>query len=146
VEIGAGCLALPGVPVGPAKEVADAYLHYFQVRAEALLTLDPVPLETVSTGEALTGLQEDIQESRAAGRATLIDVQHSCVVLRVDGDEADVADRYRDSSIFVDPVTHQPLPGEVKPASPAEAPEVKVVYRLRRVGPSWKVIGGREYA
>ena len=50
----------------------------------------------------------------------------------VAGDQAEVADDYRDSSIYVDPATGQPLPGQVRPANPQSAPEAKEVYHLRR--------------
>ena len=61
------------------------------------------------------------------------------------GDEAEVADQYRDSSIFVDPDTHAALPGQVAPASPDVAPEVDVVYRLQRIDGVWKVVSGQRF-
>ena len=126
-------------------EISQAYLRYFQARSDALLALDPAPLDEVAAGSALAGLQKDIEGDRAQGRALQTSVQHEFVVLSVDGDTAQVADRYRDSSIYVDPVTQQPLPGQVIPASPDQAPEVKVIYQMQRIDGVWKVVGGQRY-
>jgi hypothetical protein len=105
-------------------EVSEAYLRYFQVSTDALLNLDPSPLAAVAAGDALAGLQQEIEQDRAAGRAVRTEVVHNFTVVSANGSEAQVADDYRDSSVFVDPATRQPLPGEVAPASPWEAPEI----------------------
>ena len=142
IEIGADCLAQSGVPQEPAKEVASAYLRYFQVSAEALFQLKPELLDEATAGEELAALQKNIEDDRARGRALRTDVQHYCVVLRVQGDNAYVGDDYRDSSIYVDAVTHSPLPGQEVPPSPDVAPEFKVVYELQRIDGVWKVVDG----
>ena len=149
VEAGPGALPtgnattpLPTVPPALEAEVAQAYLHYFDVTSEALLNLDPSRLSEVATGSALAGLEQGIAEDRAQGRAVETNVQHDFAVLVVQGDEAIVADRYRDSSIFVNPDTHEPLPGQVVPASPDQAPLVKVLYYLQRIDGVWKVVRG----
>ena len=71
-------------------------------------------------------------------------MEHYCVVLRVEGDSADVGDDYRDSSVYVDPDTHLLLPGQKEPASPDVAPEVRVIYQLQRLDGAWKVIDGEK--
>ncbi len=133
---------LPTVPPELNAEVSTAYLNYFQVSGDALLALDTATLPQVAAGQLLAGLQKQIESDRAQGRAIETNVQHDFVVLSVQGDTATVADRYRDSSIFVDPVTHEPLPGQVAPASADEAPLIKVVYHLQRIDGSWKVVDG----
>jgi len=133
---------LPTVAPELNAEVSAAYLNYFQVSGDALLALDTAPLPQVAAGQVLAGLQQQIESDRAQGRAIETNVQHDFVVLSVQGDTATVADRYRDSSIFVDPVTHEPLPGQVAPASADEAPLIKVVYHLQRIDGSWKVVEG----
>jgi hypothetical protein len=140
VEIGAGCLAQAGVPVGPAKEVANAYLRYFEVSGQALYQLNPDLLDEVTAGDELAALRKNIEDDRAAGRAVRTDVEHYCVVLSVVGDHAQIGDVYRDSSIYVDPTTHAPLPGEKVPASPEVAPEATVFYQLQRIDGVWKVV------
>lgn len=138
---------LPTPTAEQAEEIALAYKNYFDVTGEALLNLDPTQLDAVAAGSELQALQRDIDEDRAKGRALQTNVQHEQVyVLHVYGDEADVADRYRDSSIYVDPQTHGPLPGEVAPDSPDLAPAVSVIYHLQRIDGTWKVVSGRRFA
>jgi hypothetical protein len=135
----------PTVPPALDAEVSRAYLRYFQVSADALLALDPTGLDEVAANGELEALQKDIEADRAQGRALRSSVQHEFLVLSAEGDSAQVADRYRDSSIYVDPATRQPLPGQVAPASPDKAPEVRVIYTLRRIDGVWKVVGGERY-
>lgn len=137
---------LPTVPPELNAEVSAAYLNYFQVRGDALLNLDPAPLTQVAAGQVLAGLQKQIESDRAQGRAIETNVQHNFVVLSVQGDSATVADGYRDFSVFVDPITHEPLPGQVVPASAEAAPLAKVVYHLQRIDGIWKVVGGEREA
>jgi hypothetical protein len=127
------------------SEISQAYLTYFQVRADALQNLDASHLDDVAAGDALAGLQQEIDQDRAAGRAIRTDVVHNYSVVSATDDAAEVADDYRDSSVFVDPATKEPLAGEVVPATPQDAPEVKVVYDLHRISGVWKVTGGRKY-
>jgi hypothetical protein len=133
------------------QDVAQAYLRYFQVSAEALRTLNPIGLDSVASGEELDFLKKRIEEDRAAGKALDTNVQHSFVVLSVRGDEAQVADVYRDSSVYIDLATGQPLAGSTRPTSTGGAPEVRELYHLRReISPdgasNWKVEKVERYA
>jgi hypothetical protein len=122
--------------------VSAAYLHYFEVSRDALFNLDPAQLDQVSGGHELSALQEDIASDRAAGRALKTDVEHNFRVLTVINDQAVIADSYRDSSIYVDAVSHQPLSGQVIPSSPSQAPTVSVIYKLQLIDGIWKVVDG----
>ncbi len=133
---------LPTVSPELDAEISAAYEKYFQVTSDALLNLDPTPLSEVAAGQALAGLEQTIEEDRTQGRALQTNVRHQFVVLGVHGDLADLADRYEDSSIYVDPVSHQPLPGQTIPASPDIAPVVAAVYHFQRIDGVWKVVGG----
>ncbi len=124
------------------RAVSAAYLHYFEVSRDALFNLDPAPLDQVAGGHELSALQDDIAGDRAAGRALKTDVQHNFRVLTVINDQAVIADSYRDSSIYVDAVSHEPLPGQVIPPSPSQAPAVSVIYKLQLIGGTWKVVDG----
>jgi hypothetical protein len=135
----------PTPPPELDAEISDAYLHYFEVRSDALYWLDPTGLDDVTADGELMALQKNIDEYRVEGRAVDTKVQHNFLVWNVDGDKADVADRYENSSIYVDATTHEPLPGQVRPTSPDVAPVVSVIYHLRRIDGVWKVIGGTEY-
>jgi hypothetical protein len=135
----------PTPPPELDAEISEAYLHYFQVTTDALYALDPTGLDDVAANGELAALEKNIEDNRALGRALDTDVQHSFIVSNVDGDNADVADRYEDSSVYVDATTHEPLPGQVRPASPDVAPVVTVIYHLQRIDGVWKVIGADEY-
>jgi hypothetical protein len=112
--------AAPTVSPELVAEVSAAYLRYFQVSSDALLNLDPSPLDAVATGEALIGLQSEIEQDRAAGRAIRTEVTHNFTVVSATDTEAQVADDYRDSSVFVDPATKCfPLIGPRESCGPA---------------------------
>jgi len=113
-------------------EVSQAYLRYFQVSADALRTLNPGGLDSVATGDELQFLRDEIEKDRAEGRALDTQVQHNFSVLQVQADEAEIADAYRDSSVYVNPKSGEPSPGQVRPSSPDAAPVTKEVYHLRR--------------
>jgi len=137
---------LPTPTADQAAEIAAAYKQYFDVSGEALMSLDATGLDDVAAGDSLAGLQQNIERDRTEGRALQTSVEHLQVyVVDVQGDEADVADRYKDSSIYVDPTTHAPLPGQVTPASPDVAPIVSVVYHLQRIEGVWKVVSGQRF-
>ena len=127
------------------QAVLDAYLNYFQVSGQALYNLDPAPLDAVAADRELQGLTNSIAQDRQQGRALKTDVKHNALVVRVEGDDAELVDTYDDSSIWVDPTTKQPLPGEVAPASPDVAPVVSIKYQLHRFDGVWKVVGGTRY-
>ena len=135
---------LPTASPEVAAAVSDAYMHYWSVRADALLALDSSGLDQVAGGGELAALDKNIESFRGQGRALRTDVQHQFSVLTVINDQAVVTDHFRDSSIYVDPVTHVPLPGQVAPGSPDEAPEVGVLYKLELINEAWKVVQGQK--
>jgi hypothetical protein len=134
-------------PVDPAtdQEVSDAYLHYFDVRGQALLSNDPTGLDEVADGPPLQGLTQNIAAHQAEGKALETDVVHHFNVVHIDGDpdgEVSVVDHYKDLSYWVDATTHNPLPGQSIPDTEADAPEVDVIYHLNKIDGVWKVVGG----
>ena len=135
---------LPTASPEVAVAVSDAYMHYWSVRADALLALDSSGLDQVAAGDELAALDKNIDSFREQGRALRTDVQHQFSVLTVINDQAVVTDHFRDSSIYVDPVTHEPLPGQVAPGSPDEAPEIGVLYKLELIDEAWKVVQGQK--
>jgi hypothetical protein len=92
----------------------------------------------------LLALRRDVDQLRAENRAIKTEVQHQYTVVRVDGDEAQVADRLRDLSIYVDASTKEPLPGQVRPDE-ANAPLSTIVYFLRNEAGTWKVERGERH-
>jgi hypothetical protein len=135
---------LPSVAPELRREVETAYSQYWDARAQAVWTLDPAPLDDVATGDELLALRRDVQQLRGEGRAIKAEVQHQFTVVSVDGDEAQVADRFRDFSIYVDPSTKKPLPGQVRPDE-ANAPLSTILYFLRNEGGTWKVERGERH-
>ena len=136
---------LPTVAPELRREIETAYTQYWDARAQAVWTLDPVPLADVATGEELVALRRDVEQLRTDGRAIKAEVQHQYVVIRVDGDVAQVLDRLRDFSIYVDPASKQPLPGQVRPDE-NNAPLTTSLYFLRNVDGTWRVERGEAYA
>ena len=133
-------LPLPTARPDVAAAVSDAYQRYWSVRADALLRLDPTGLDQIAAGDELAALDKNIEDLRAQGRAVKTDVQHHMSVLTVFEDKALVSDRVRDSSVYVSREDHQPLPGQVAPSSPDQAPEVTSIYELELVDGTWKVV------
>lgn len=134
----------PTVDPQVAEDVARAYLRYWDVTAQALRDLDTSSLSQVATDGELTALEKNIADLRAQGKAIDTVVEHHYFVMWTQGEQAQVVDRYRDGSVFIDPKTKQLLPGEERPQSPGDAPERSVVYLLQRDGDGWKVVGGTE--
>jgi hypothetical protein len=134
---------LPTAPPDVTAAVSQAYLRYWSVRADALLSLDPAGLDQVAAQDELAALESNIESDRAQGRALKTDVQHQFSVLTVIDDQAVVTDHFRDSSIYVAAGTRDPLPGQVAPASPDQAPEVGVLYKLQLIDGTWKVVQGQ---
>jgi hypothetical protein len=122
-----------------AAEVSTAYALYWQVLADADYLNDPSSLDQVAAGEQLDTLRKDIAEDQSQGRATRVRVQHSFLVASVHGDRAEVDDHLQDLSIFVDPTSHDPLPGEVEPTSVDSAPTFDAKFQLQLIDGTWKV-------
>jgi HAMP domain-containing protein len=137
--------AVPTVDPQIAGEVTRAYLRYWDVRAQALSDLDPDHLSDVAANGELTALQKSIEALRSQGNAIATSVEHHDYVMWSQGNQAQIVDRYRDRSVYIDPLTKKPIPGEVIPPSFQDAPESSVVYLLETDGQEWKVLGGQEY-
>jgi hypothetical protein len=60
-------------------------------------------------------------------------VQHKYQVVSIKGDTAQLIDDYISNSIYIDPVTQQPLSEPV-------ADELRVLYRLMKIDGVWKVV------
>jgi hypothetical protein len=127
-----------------AEEVGRAYLRYWDVTAQSLRDLDTSNLSQVATDGELAALEKNIEDLRGQGKAIDTVVEHHYYVMWNQGEQAQVVDRYRDGSVFIDPNTKQVLPGEERPQNPEDAPERSVVYLLQRDGDGWKVVGGKE--
>jgi hypothetical protein len=126
------------------QAISDAYLNrYWQAKADALYSLDPAPLQAVAAGPELARLQQRIEDDKAQNRATLVKTQHTFAVSWARDGQAQVVDRYVDMSIWVDPTTHEQLPGQAQPSIDS-APIHRVVDNLQLIDGTWKVTDGTE--
>ena len=134
-------VAAPNTHQQLEEEISAAYLRYWDVTGQAFWNLDSSHLDEVATAEELSSLQHDIELLKLENRAIKSEVQHQYVVQGIQGDQADVRDRSTDFSIYVDPVTKQPLPGQVRPDAD-HAPLNTTVYHLLKENGTWKVAKG----
>jgi hypothetical protein len=114
-------------------EVTKAFDQYWQVRSQALMDLDKSHLAEIMAGDHLAMMSQRINQLREENRAIKTDVDHEIRVLSVSMSTAQVFDDYISNTVYVDPVTAQPLS---QPASD----ELRVVYRLEKSDGRWKVI------
>jgi hypothetical protein len=127
------------------QDVLNAYSSYSQVEADAFYSLDPSELPSVADGRQLQTLTQTIANDKSMGRALLINERLHPLVVRVQGDDAEVVDVFQDSSIWIDATTKEPLPGEVVPSTPDDAPSVSIKVELHRTDGVWKVIARTQY-
>ena len=116
-----------------AAQVEKAYENYWQVRAQALSELDKSHLDEVMAGDHLDTVSRLIDELGSEKRAIKTTVDHDFRVVQLVGDAAQVFDAYISDSVYVDPVTQQPL-------SDPTSDELHIIFRLSRVDGRWKVV------
>jgi hypothetical protein len=131
---------VPTVDPELASQVSSAYARYWQVLADADWSNDPSALDQVAAGEQLATLRNNISEDQSLNRATRVRVQHSYSVVSAHDDQAQVEDHIQDLSVYVDPITHEPLPGEVEPSSAEAAPTTDATFQLQLLDGTWKVV------
>lgn len=119
-------------------EVEAAYLHYWEVYANAVFNLDETGLDEVMTGAQLQRTLGEIDALRRRGRAAMIVVEHDFVIVELDtsAGSASVRDRYTNSSYEVDAETKEAV------GDPAPGVELTDTYSLVKEGESWKVRDG----
>jgi hypothetical protein len=120
------------------EEVSQAYLHYWEVYAEAVFNLDESRLSEVMTDPDLERAREEVETLRQGGRAAKIVVEHNFVILQLDpvAGTATIRDEYTNNSYEVDANTKEMI---------GEAPQGNVLtdtYFLVREGGTWRVRDG----
>jgi hypothetical protein len=113
-------------------QVEQAYLHHWDVYAQALLTLDGSHLLDVLSGAALRAVQKQLRELKAADQPALVRVEHRYRITIVNEDTAIVDDRYINHTVRLDPTTMEPI-------EPDPNQSVHKSYTLKKVGGVWKV-------
>lgn len=126
----------PAASASPSaeEEVITAYLHYWEVYADAVYNLDTSRLAEVMTGPRLERGMNEVQDLRDQGRAVDIVVENDPVVVQIQGDRAVVHDEYENRSYFIDPTTKEPL------SSPEGSQTIRDTVTLTKVDRTWKVI------
>jgi hypothetical protein len=130
---------VPAAAASLEAEIEEAYLRYWDVRAEALLNQDPSRLSEVMAGAELTRTRQQIAELKAQGKAAKIIVEHRIAFLEVGETDARLYDEYFNKSYLVDAQSKQPL------QAPGPGGVAKVSYQLRKIDGTWRVIDGMRH-
>ncbi|MBV9359296.1 MAG: hypothetical protein JO023_27615, partial [Chloroflexi bacterium] len=129
---------LPTVDAEVAAEVVAAYKHYWDVRAEALLNLDPAHLPEVSADPHLTVLQNGIEQLSNEGHAIRTDVQLNFKLLSATSSSAIIVDDFVDNSVYVNPETKEPITDDDETNSLRN--ESNVEFKMQKFDDTWKVV------
>ena len=121
------------------REIEAAYLHYWDVLAQAYLDADTTNLPEVMSGPELGRQEQQIQDLKAQGKAAKLVAEHRIAFAKVTPDDATVYDEYLNRSVFVDPITKQ----EHQTSAPPETE--KISFEMRKIGGTWKVVDGTRH-
>ena len=121
------------------QEIEQAYLHYWDIRRQAYLNLDPSILTKVEAGAKLAREQRQLEDFKAQGRAARLDVDHRIAIVKATADSAIVYDEYLNKSVFVDAQTQQDIPTASPPAVE------KISVDLQKVDGIWKAVDGAQH-
>jgi len=128
--------AIPAATLDPNGEkaaVVQAYLHYWDVYSNALVTLDASHLAEVMDGDELTRAQAYVNQLKEGHQALKIDVSHHYEVTSVTPIAATLDDELVNRSYLVDPTTMRPL------GSPEAASPETIACRFQLENGVWKV-------
>lgn len=119
-------------PTNVQAQVGQAYLHAWDVWAEALRMLDPSRLKEVLSGRALSVVQQRLEEQRQKNQPVLLRAEHDYRIVIIDETTASVDDRYVNHSVRLDPVTLEPI--EEDPNQ-----RIRTSFTMRMVDGTWKI-------
>ena len=122
------------------RRVLEAYQQFWEVYSQAVLELDPAPVESVASGERLQGIREEIEDLRRRGLAMRVSVTHNPLIIELNEDSAVVYDEMINKSFFVNAATKEPR------TASGSGMLLQDTYTLQRaVDGTWKVVsGGRQ--
>lgn len=113
-------------------QIEQAYLRYWDVYADALISLDTSSLNEVLTGDALENVRRQVADQRSKNEPVRVRVEHDYRILIVDQATASVEDTYINHTVRVDPQTKQPT-------EPDPNDRVRRTYTMKKVDGVWKV-------
>ena len=125
-------------PSDPRAQVEQAYLHAWDVWADALTSLDTSPLSEAFTGRALRVVTSQVEEQKRKNEPVRIRVEHNYTITLIDPQTASVEDRYINHNVRLDPET-------LEPAEPDQETNVRRSFTLKLVGSTWKIAEIIEY-
>ena len=122
-----------------AKEIEQAYLHYWDVRTQAYLNDDASHLSDVMAGAELSRAEKQIEDLTSHGRAGKLDVEHHMLVVSAAPDKAVIYDEYLNKSVFLNAATKQEIATSAPPSTE------KISYNLQKIDGAWKVVDGQQH-
>jgi hypothetical protein len=125
-------------PTDPRAQVEQAYMHAWNVWADALLKLDTTGLPEAFTGRALQLITAQVQEQRRSDEPVRVRAEHDYTVTILDATTASVDDQYINHNVRLDPKTLEPI--EQDPSNPEHRS-----FTLRLVDGTWKIARIIEY-
>lgn len=114
--------------------VIQAYLHYWDVYSNALLTLDTSHLSDAMAGDELVQARQVIDNLKAQHHAAKTEVDHHYAVVSLTQDTAVIQDKYLNRSYLVDATTKQPL------QTPTSGQPETISCQLALQDGTWKVL------
>lgn len=125
-------------PTDPRAQVEQAYLHAWDVWADALLHLDTSRLGESFTGPALRVLSDQVQEQERKNEPVRISAEHNYTITMIDQQTASVEDRYINHNVRLDPNTLEPI-------EPDQETHIRTNFTLKLVDSTWKIAEIIEY-
>ncbi|MGH9201411.1 MAG: nuclear transport factor 2 family protein, partial [Vicinamibacterales bacterium] len=119
-------------PTDVRAQVEQAYLHYWDVYAEAMRSLDSSRLGEVVAEDALENHRSQVGEQKQKNQPVRISVEHDYRITIVNDSSASVEDNYVNHSVRLDPQTKEPV--EEDPNK-----RVRRTYTLKKVDGTWRV-------
>ena len=113
-------------------QVEQAYLHAWDVWADALLRLDTSRLPDVLTGNALDKITAQVDTQRDKNQPVRISVEHDYTITLSSDSKATVDDNYVNHNVRLDPKTMEPIEDDPND-------RVRLTFAMTRVGGTWKI-------
>lgn len=113
-------------------QVEQAYLHTWDVWADALKRLDASRLPEVLTGNALAKITAQVEQQRNNNQPVRISVEHNYRITLVSEASASVDDNYINHNVRLDPNTMEPTENDPNQ-------RVRLTFTMTLVGGKWKV-------
>ena len=126
--------ATPTATASVEDEILADYMKYWDAYGQALLNLDAGLVEGFASGDELQRIREEVAILRSQGVALRVVVQHSPVIVEINGDSAMLLDEMVNNSFYVDPVTKDP------PAASGSGEILRDTFHMEAQDGQWVVV------